>query len=192
MEKVQILKKTRAFDDIFKIDEALLRYRKHDGSWTPELRQLSFERGDSVAALLMRRDTGDFVLVNQFRFPTLEKGPGWLTEIVAGGLGEDETPEAAIAREVREETGYEVEKLEPIGTFYVSPGGSSERLVLFFGVVSGSAVKPEDGLGIGDEDMKLVELSPSALWEDFLAGRLEDAKTIIALLWWKTIGTHRR
>ena len=186
MDRVRILKQQRVFNDVFAIDEAVLEHRKHDGSWSEPTRQLCFERGDSVAVLLVKRETGALVLVNQFRYPTHEKGPGWITEIVAGGLREGESPEAAIAREVREETGYEVENLRPITTFYVSPGGTSERVLLYYGEVSeATRVAAGEGLGVGDEDIRVIETTPAELWDDTLAGRQQDAKTIIALLWWR-------
>jgi ADP-ribose pyrophosphatase len=130
------------------------------------------------------------VLVNQFRYPTLAKGPGWLTEIVAGGLDADETPESAIAREVREETGHEVHELEPIATFFASPGGCSERVFLYYGEIDGAerTAAPKGRLGVGDEDIQVVERTAAELWDDLRAGRLQDAKTIIALLWLKTQG----
>jgi ADP-ribose pyrophosphatase len=121
-------------------------------------------------------------MINQFRYPTLEKGPGWLDEIVAGSLPEGETPEACIIREVQEETGYQVENLHAIATFYMSPGGTSERVLLYYGEVSGEP-KTTEGLGVGDEDISVTEMSSSELWHAFLDGRLQDAKTIIALMW---------
>ncbi len=184
MDRVRIIERQRIFDDIFAIDEALLEHRRHDGSWSEPQRQLSFERGDSVAALLVNRETGNLVLVNQFRYPTYEKGPGWLAEIVAGGLDEGEAPEAAMIREIREETGYEVEQLEHITTFYTTPGGSSERLILFYAETSGEGARESrTGLGVGDEDIEVLELSPAKLWQRFASGELQDAKTIVALLW---------
>ncbi len=186
MDRVRILKKQRVFNDIFAIDEAVVEHRKHDGSWSAPTRQLCFERGDSVAVLLVKRETGSLVLVNQFRYPTYEKGPGWITEIVAGGLRDGESPEAAIAREVYEETGYEVENVKPIATFYVSPGGTSERVLLYHGEVGETTQAGGDkGLGVGDEDIKVTETTAAELWANFLAGRQQDAKTIIALLWWR-------
>jgi ADP-ribose pyrophosphatase len=88
MDRVRVLEKRWVLDDVFKVEEAIIEHRKHDGSWSTRLRQLCFERGDSVAAALLNRDTDRLVLVNQFRYPTLEKGPGWVDEIVAGGLRE--------------------------------------------------------------------------------------------------------
>ncbi|MGD8700728.1 MAG: NUDIX hydrolase [Gemmatimonadales bacterium] len=189
MDKVRTLQKRRVFDDIFAIDEAVIEHRHHDGSWSPPRRQLCFERGDSVAALLVNRETGNLVLVNQFRYPTHEKGPGWLTEIVAGGF-DVESPEQAMVREIREETGCEVENLEQISTFYVSPGGTSERVILYYGEIIGCQERTS-GRGVGDEDIEVIEMSPEALWQEFLSGHLQDAKTIIALLWLRERGRDR-
>ncbi len=190
MDKVRTLEKRRVFDDIFAIDEAVIEHRRHDGSWSPRRRQLCFERGDSVAALLVNRQTGNLVLVNQFRYPTYEKGPGWLTEIVAGGV-DDESPEQAMIREIREETGCEVENLEHISTFYVSPGGTSERVILYYGEITGCEGRTS-GLGVDDEDIDVIEKPPDVLWQEFLTGRLQDAKTIIALLWYRDKGRVRQ
>jgi ADP-ribose pyrophosphatase len=191
MENVEVLERRIVFDDVFKIEEARVRFRKHDGGWSGPVRRLSFERGDSVAALVVHRETGHLVLVNQFRYPTCRNGPGRLTEIVAGTLDAGEAPETAVAREIREETGYEVEELRHVTTFYVSPGGTSERVFLFRAVVGGEPAAEGDlGRGVGDEDIRVVELPASELWEQFRAGRLHDGKTILALLWYRLAGAE--
>ena len=135
MKRVVIEKLSRIFDDFFAIDEAWLSFERTDGTMSPVVRRLSFERGDSVAALLFDREEQAIVLVRQFRFPTHGKGPGWILEAVAGIVDEGESPEEAIRREVLEETGYRVDQLEHISTFYVSPGGSSERIGLYYAEV---------------------------------------------------------
>lgn len=198
MDDVRILEKRRLFDDIFAIDEALVSFRRHGGDWSQPVRQLCFERGDSVAALLVNRATRRLVLVDQFRYPTLEKGPGRLMEIVAGGVDEGETAEAAIRREVCEETGHDPVALRPILTFYVSPGGSSERILLYYGELDAPALGGTDvaggvrtqtaGLGVGDEEIRVVERTEEEMWRDLEAGRLQDAKTIVALLWLRAHG----
>ena len=122
--KVKIEKTKRLFDDFFKIDEAVLRWERFDGTMGDAARRLRFERGDSVAAVVYNRDTRKVILVNQFRYPTYEKGPGWISELVAGVIEKDESPDTTIRREILEEIGYEVLKLIYISSFYVSPGGS--------------------------------------------------------------------
>lgn len=189
MSDVRVLEKRRVFDNIFKIDEAVVEYRTHDGTWSGPTRHLTFERGDSVAALLVVRETRKLLLVRQFRYPTYENGPGWLDEIVAGGLGEHESAAEAMAREIREETGYEPLELEHVVTFYASPGGTSERILLFHGEVSRTETGAESaGLGVGDEDIELVEKDEDTLWNEFTRGELQDGKTILALLWYRLEG----
>ncbi len=186
MKKVNIIEKKRVFDEFFKIDAARLQYEKHNGEMTPEIRLLNFERGDSVAAIIWHKDKKKVVLTEQFRYPTYEKGPGWITEIIAGGLKKEENPEAALIREIEEEIGYHVAEVEHISTFYVSPGGTSERIILYFTEVTSDDKKSQGG-GVDDEneDIKEVHFSMEELWQYFKEGKLVDAKSIIGLMWLK-------
>src|ERR1700688_543001 len=117
--KVTIHSKRRVFDGFFKIDEAEISHKRFNGQTTARLRRLCFERGDSVAAVIFNRNSGKAVLVNQFRYPTYEKGPGWILEAVAGIIEAEEKPEDALRREILEESGYRPEIVEHIATFYL-------------------------------------------------------------------------
>ncbi|MCP4147951.1 MAG: NUDIX hydrolase [bacterium] len=186
MKKVEIIKKKRVYDDFFKIDEAILKHQRFDGQMSEPVRRLNFERGDSVAALVWNKETQKVILINQFRYPTYEKGPGWVWEIVAGVLGKDEEPGAAIGRELQEEIGYRVENIDYISTFYVSPGGSSERIILYYAEVgAGDKVSDGGGLESEHEDIRVMEFSPPALKELKNQGDIVDAKTLIALMWFE-------
>lgn len=184
MKKVILHTKRRVFDGFFKLDEAEISYERFDGRMSGRLRRLCFERGDSVAAIIYNRDSKKALFVNQFKYPTYEKGPGWIMETVAGIIDEGETPESALRREVLEEMGFAVETLEHIGTFYVSPGGSSERIVLYYAEVSGqSNVSPGGGLESEGEDIKTVEVSLDDLENLLRTHSVQDAKTIVAIQW---------
>ncbi len=183
-KKVIIYEKSRVFDGFFKIDQALLSYERFDGEMSESVCRLNFERGDAVAAIIYHRETENVVLVNQFKYPTYERGPGWITETVAGILEENEIPEDAMRREILEEVGYEVESLKHISTFYVSPGGSSERIYLYMAEVSNTG-KVADGGGLDEEseDIALVEIPVSELRNALASGEIQDAKTIIGIMW---------
>jgi nudix-type nucleoside diphosphatase (YffH/AdpP family) len=182
--KVTLQSKRRVFDGFFKIDEVKLQYEKFDGSMTPVLTRLNFERGDSVAAVILNTDTQKIVLVNQFKYPSYEKGPGWITEVVAGMADPGETPEMAIQREILEEAGYATTRLEHISTFYVSPGGSDERIVLFYAEVTNSSRRAAGGgLASEGEDIRLIEFPLSEMRDILTSKSIQDAKTIIALMW---------
>lgn len=174
-------------DDFFKVEEVHLSFEKFDGSMSPVVRRLNFERGDSVAAVLYQKQRDVVVLVDQFRYPAYEKGPGWLTEVVAGMIDKGESPEDAMRREILEETGYLVEKLVHIADFYVSPGGSSERIFLYCAEISGlDPAGKGGGLASENEDIQLVELSTGEAFARLERGEIQDAKTIVALMWLRT------
>lgn len=185
MKRVLVEGRRRVYDDIFKIVEVHLRYELFDGSMSPTVRRLNFERGDSVAALLYKPDTERILLINQFKYPAYEKGPGWITETMAGMVG-DEDPESAARREILEEAGYRVRNLEHISTFYASPGGSSERVILYYAeVVESDKVGSGGGLETENEDIAGIELTVTDAMEQIRTGEIVDAKTIIAIYWLK-------
>ena len=182
--KVTVLNRHRIFDDFFKIDEATISFERFDGTSTPPVRRLVFERGDSAAAVVYHRDAQSILLAEQLRFPTFDKGPGWIAEVPAGMVDPGEQPEATMRREIEEEIGYRPERLEPIATFYLSPGGSSERIWLYYVEVS-EAGRVAAGGGKRDEqeDIRTRWLSLEQAALALKAGEIVDAKTIIGLQW---------
>ena len=134
-----------------------------------------FERGHSVAAIVFDSVKGKFLLTKQYRIGSQSE----LIEIAAGSMDkENESPEDAIKREIAEELGYEVDELMHITSAYVSPGGTSEKMHLFFALVS---KQNSEGGGVEGENISTVEMSPIEL-NDFL-NKTEDAKTYIAISW---------
>jgi ADP-ribose pyrophosphatase len=186
MKRVEIEHRRVIFDDYFQIEEAYLKFERFDGEMSPSVRRLKFERGDSVAALVWNDDTKRAILTNQFRYPVLDKSPAWMVEVVAGVLEDEEDPEEAIEREILEEIGYKTEDYTHIATFFVSPGGTSERIFLFYVEVEESE-KVEEGGGLEkeNENIQLVEYSQEELWAAMENGEITDAKTLIALMWFK-------
>ena len=183
-----IARQQRLFDDFFKIDELLVTHRQIDGTTSSVQRRLVFERGDSVAVLLFNRDRRAVVLVEQFKAPTLiarrrddpATTDGWLVEPLAGMIDTGEAPEAAAIRETLEETGYRIREPELIGRFFVSPGGTSERVFLYFAEV-GDADRV--GTGGGNEDIQVLEIGLEELFEQLARGLIEDAKLAIGAYW---------
>jgi len=184
MKRVDIRDQRRILDDFFKVDEAHLSYERFDGSMSPTVRRLTFERGDSVAAVVYDTAARRLLFTNQFKYPTYEKGPGWITEIIAGSIEHGESPESAIRREIREELGYRVSAVEHVSTFYVTPGGSSERIVLYYVEVSEPAREGRGG-GVASEgeDILTIALTLEEAQKQIATGEIMDAKTIIGILW---------
>src|SRR5215467_4801036 len=179
---VRILHQETLLNDFFRVDAATLQYERFDGSLSEPVRRLRLDRGDSVAALVLHTGTGCVLLVEQFKYPVLGVADGWIVEAVAGMIDPGETPEAAIRREVREEIGYELAQLEQVSTFFVSPGGSSERIFLFYGEVSADKkIGPAGGVPAEGEDIAIREYSIPEALAAVERGEIADAKTIISL-----------
>lgn len=186
MGNVEVHSERMVFADFFKIKEALVSFEKYTGEMTPPVRRLSFERGDAVAVLIFNTDQQKVTLIEQFRYPAYETSGGWLTEVVAGVVEEGETPETTAQREVLEEVGYQTKLLIPISTFYTSPGGSSERIFLFYAEVGEKdRVHQGGGLATEHEDIRSKEYTLPQLWTHLAEGTFKDAKTLIALMWLK-------
>ena len=106
---------------------------------------------DAVAALVVNLSNETFLMVEQNRPPM----GGMFREIVAGQIDEnDGSIIDAVAREILEETGYEVnvnpEWLNYIGKFPSSPGQTTENIYLFIAYVY-DWQKIDSGGGLQDE-----------------------------------------
>lgn len=185
-KKVEIQSEKMIFNNFFQIKEAYLRFELFTGQMSEIIHRLNFVRGNSVAALVYDTDIQKFVFTNQFRYPTYEKGPGWIYEIIAGSIDPQEKPDDAIRREILEEIGYDVSQspIKYISNFYVSPGGTSERIYLYYIEVNQDN-KVAVGGGVETEDIQIVEMSLIDTYNVLEKGLIVDAKTLIALLWLK-------
>ena len=184
-KQVEILSEAEVFNKaIFRIIEAHLRYQRYDGTMSGEVVRLSLERGDSATALVHDVRDDVIVMTEQFRYPAHEKGPAWIRELPAGMIDEGESAADAMAREICEEIGYTIGALRHIATFYVSPGGTSERIHLYYtGVVGANHESSGGGLSSEGEDIRVVRVPVAEALAELDRGRIVDAKTIIALQW---------
>src|SRR4029079_16624378 len=84
------------------------------------------------------------------------------------------------------ETGYQVSDVMPIATFFVSPGGTSERIYLFYAEVRRTQ---KIGQGGGNkregENIKTVRMPLAEFFDKLRNGQLEDGKLVIAAQWLK-------
>ena len=183
--RVEIIAREELFRRLFfRFEEVRLRFETFSGTMSREVVRLNVLRGDGVAALLHDPQASKLILVEQFRYAAHENGPGWLMEVPAGISHDGEDPHAAMLREIEEETGFRLDKLEPITRVYLSPGGSSERIFLFYGVISiQDRTSQGGGLPHEDEDLRVAILDVAEVMQMIANGQIMDAKTLIALQW---------
>jgi ADP-ribose pyrophosphatase len=193
--KVLVKKRKSTKFGPFRIDEVDLEVERRDGS-VQDMSRVSFERGDSVAVLALNEAAGVIYLTRQFRYSVLanagDQGDGWILELVAGVLEPDEAPDVTARREVEEEIGCVVQSIEHIATFFVSPGGTSEQITLFFAKVSQPQAGKGGGLAEEGEDIEVIEMPEAQFLREVESGAIEDAKTLIAGYWLKARRLEKR
>lgn len=182
---MEIVSRRFLLDDLFKVEEVFLRFEKFDGTMSGTVRRLNLERGNAVAMLVYNLDTQKLLLINQFRYPTYQNGPGWIIETIAGVIDSGESPEEAVRREAYEETGLDVKNVEFIASFYPSPGGCSEQIFLYYVGISGDGARYEKigGLASENESILTLELSLEEALGKIRNGEIRDAKTILGIYW---------
>ena len=131
------------------------------------------EHDDCVAIIAIDADD-NALLVKQFRKPVERE----LLEIPAGGIDMGEDPEAAVSRELREETGYLPRKVERLGGFYSTPGYGTEYLYLYLA----TDLIPSQLFAEDTENISLVRVPISRIPELITSGSICDAKSIAGLL----------
>ena len=185
MKKIVVESSKLILDDFFKVEEAQVTFERTDGTMSPVVRKLNFQRGDCVAVLIFNTDNQTFILCKQFRYPTLAKtGNPYILEIPAGKIDDGETPYQAAIREVREETGLSCKDLTHVQTFFLSPGGSSERMFLYYAdVMNEDHTSIGGGLADENEDIEIVNVSFQQFKDLVKSGSIIDAKTLLAYYW---------
>jgi GDP-mannose pyrophosphatase NudK len=179
---MKIISKEKVFDKFFIVQE--LKYKVTEEGKT--ITRYYVDKITGAAILIYKKDEDKVVLIKQFRVPLVDKEESVLLEVPAGLTDEGESAEATIIREVMEETGYEINKVNKIFSFYTSPGFNSERLDLFWGVVNAEDKKAKGGgLDHESENITVLEIPADRCLQMLDNGEIVDAKTIIALQWLK-------
>jgi ADP-ribose pyrophosphatase len=132
--------------------------------------------GSVVVLALEESSSGPRVLLEkQYR----HAAGRFLMELPAGRIDEGENELQAARRELREETGYSARSWKRVLRFWASPGFVAEAMSLYLarGLRPGAA-QPED-----DEVIQLQLISLEKAVSMVLKGAIQDAKTIVGVLW---------
>lgn len=174
---IAIKNEVTVYDGFFKLVEAEIEQERFDGNWQT-IKRLKFERGDCVAAVVFDQSTWELLFVEQFRYPAFSRsGEETIIELVAGMIEPGEDKDACLDREIEEELGYAIKRKVYLGCYFLSPGGTSERVHLYYVVIG-----ERNGAGGGsleeNEDIKIrrFEITDISKLPTFI-----DAKTALGL-----------
>lgn len=183
----KFIDKHSLYNGFFRLDAFTVEHERFDGGNQTIVRE-HLERGDAVAVLLYDPARDAVLFIRQFRIgPAVRNDASeqdaWLIEIVAGMVDNGETPETCARRECVEEAGYAPERLQPLGGYYTTPGGSSEYIYLYMGEVDADQPCGSGG-GLDEEHEDIctlwVERKQATQW--VYEGRINSASSMLALL----------
>ncbi|MEA5094370.1 NUDIX hydrolase [Sedimentibacter saalensis] len=130
----------------------------------------------SASAIVAINDKNEMLLVRQYR-KAIED---FIYEVPAGIMNIAEEPDECALRELKEETGYEADIINSIFEFYTSPGFTNEKIYLFKAEnLTFTSTKFDE-----DEFIETIAVSKDEAKKMVETGRINDSKTLIAMLYW--------
>ena len=194
-KQVYDLQKTRAYDGFLKMDVYNFAHEKFDGSQTETITREVLERGQSVAVLLYDQKTDKVLVIRQFLIGAHIAGvDNCPIQVVAGMVDGNQTPEEAAVRECFEEAGVAPDSLVKGPVFLPSPGGTSELIHTYVGMVDLEGAGGRFGLETEHEDIEAVlmnagdvikllddgfiQAGPAVVILSFFARKHEEMKTM--------------
>ncbi len=135
---------------------------------------LDVVRHPGASAVLPMRDDNTVILLHQYRRAV----GGYIWEIPAGTLEENEAPLSCAQRELVEETGFSAGSWEKLGEIVPVPGYSDERIHLFLAKDLSPAQQNLDK----DEVLDVHQMPLQKVLEMIRTGEIQDSKTINGLL----------
>lgn len=184
---INIIKDKILSENWFVLRNITYELTRSDGNVVRHKREV-YDRGNGATILLYNRHKQTVVLVRQFRIATWVNGneDGMLIETCAGLLDSDE-PEACVRKEAIEETGFEVGEVRKLFELFMSPGGVTE-LIHFFIAEYNDTQRANDGGGVDDEEIEVLELSYHRALEMMVNGEIRDGKAVILLQYLQNSG----
>lgn len=128
---------------------------------------------DGIAVLAVD-DQHRVVLNRQFR-PALGKA---ISELPSGQLGQNETKEEAVRRELAEESGIHADDLVYLGSFYRNSGRDTGSTHVYFARVTGETPSQQEKY----EYLETFRIPLEHLIEQVMNNEIQDIATIFAVL----------
>jgi len=182
-DRIKIKKTELLSDDYNPLKRVTLDYKKKDGKWEEQIREV-YDKDSGSTILLYNTEKGTVILTKQFRIPIYineENHDGMAIEACAGLL-EGMSPRDTAIKETLEETGYQIADVQYLFEAYMVPGTVTEK-VYFFKATYDKSQKVTEGGGLEEEheEIEVLELSFSDAFQMIYSGEITDAKTIMLL-----------
>ncbi len=179
-----VISKRNLYKGFFELREITLKYKKHDGEWTNNLKRELFS-GAQVAALLPYDPISKkIILINQFRPGIIkQKINPMINEIVAGIVDKNEKPKKAAIRECKEETGCKAKKVKKIISFFPAPGSSESYYHLYLGEIVSFEGHRITGQSHENEDILAKCYSINEIKKMIKKNQIINGLTLIAIQW---------
>jgi ADP-ribose pyrophosphatase len=136
-------------------------------------------RHPGAVVILPLLDDGRLCFVRNYRVAVGQT----LIELPAGTLEPGEDPAQTALRELAEETGYRAGKIEHVLTFCMSPGILDEQMHLYVA----RQLQPGPMALEAGEDIQPLLCTWDASFEMMRRGEIRDAKTLVGLLYYRTL-----
>ena len=161
-DDVEILSRETVYKSFTQVDVVKLKHRLFAGGISPIIQRELVIKPEAIGVFIYDPNLDSVLLIEQFRVGALSHPNPWQLEIVAGLVdGHGESLEDVAKREVLEEAGVELSRLEKVMTFLLSPGGSNEKFTLFVGQADLSQAGGVFGLPEEGEDIKVSVVAAS-------------------------------
>ena len=152
--------------------------------FTVQVESITLPKGQALDAEVVRHpgsvvivptnDAGEIGLVRQYRHAIGR----YTWEIPAGSLKRGEDPRAAARRECQEEIGLVAERLDPLGSFFPTPGYCDEEMHFFRAAGLRPPRDDEEAHQDEDEDIEVRWVTTTELQALIRRGDVVDLKTL--------------
>ncbi|MBP7336404.1 NUDIX domain-containing protein [Niveispirillum sp.] len=161
-----------------------LRHEKFAGGMTPVIERDICHRGHAVVIVLYDPRADLLVMVEQFRIGAYAAGVNpWMLEFVAGMVKPGEDPAEVAIREAAEEAGCVPSDVHQVYSMMPSPGGCTELVEFFTGLVDSTGIGGIHGLEEEVEDIRVHLVPAETAIAELDENRVPSGLTLLGLSW---------